>query len=226
MKNTPSDGWSFFILNGCPVELVMAMARLAKLAATYEKTTRMEWTMFNRFPVDVVIDEVRSYVNGESVEFNEMDTLTEDPNARRNRFHCIEAWRHAILLYACRVFTPNQNIYQIRQIGHLARVVLDSVRSIPETETIQKQLLLPVFLAASEVGDEYSRSCIRKYCTHWNNVSHFQHFESTLVLLEDIWSDWDPLSRDVFWWGKKLSSGDRWQSDNGNRTVVSELLLG
>ncbi|RFU35463.1 hypothetical protein B7463_g881, partial [Scytalidium lignicola] len=222
-----SDGWSFFILNACPVELVMAMARLAKLAAIYEKTTKMEWTIFDRTPVDAVIQVVRDFINREAVNFDEVEFLEEDPDTRRNRFHCIEAWRHAILLYACRVFTPKQDVYQICHINHLARIILDSVRSIPNTEIIQKQLLLPIFLAASEMGDEHNRSFVREYCKHWNNVSRFYHFQSALVLLESIWSVWDPSTRDVYWWGAKVGMKDyMYSNNNGARDIISELLLG
>ncbi|KAL7936978.1 fungal-specific transcription factor domain-containing protein [Trichoderma chlorosporum] len=201
------DQRSFFALNGCPAEFLPAMARLAKLSAIYEHTTTMRWTIFDRTPVDDVIQKVRDFVNKEDATISEIEHLEDDPDARRNRFHCIEAWRHAILLYVCRVFNPKQDARQVRHIRYLARIILDSVRSIPITEIIQKELLLPVFLAASEAGDEQSRSFVRQYCGHWSDVSHFYHFNSTLTLLESIWSDWDPSTGDTYWWGVKVRAG-------------------
>ncbi|KAF2115738.1 fungal-specific transcription factor domain-containing protein [Lophiotrema nucula] len=139
------ESWSFIVLNGCPIEFVIAMTRLAKLAAIYTKTTRMDWTIFNTFPVEVIIDEVKDYVNQEKVDIDHPGNLDEDPNARRNRFHCIEAWRHAILLYAYRVFAPNQEEAKLRLISHLARVVLDSVRCIPREDTLRSSYCYPYF---------------------------------------------------------------------------------
>ena len=165
MAYNESDGWSFFTLNGCPAEFVMAMAQLAKLSSIYEQTSHMEWTIFNKFPVDVVIEEVKAYHNEEEVTSDDFDHLKEDPEARRNRFHCVEAWRHTIILYACRVFTLMQDENGMRLINHLARVILDHVRCIPHTDILQKQVLLPVFLAASEVGDERNRAFVRRWCS-------------------------------------------------------------
>jgi Fungal specific transcription factor domain len=226
MKYDEGDNWSFFILNGCPVEFVMKMTCLAKLAAIYEKTTRMEWTTFNRLPVDALVEEVRSFVNVEDANFDDIGHLEEDPDAKRNRFYCIEAWRHAILLYSYRVFTPKQNAQSIHLISHHARVILDSVRCIPHTEVLQKQLLLPVFLAASEAGDERSRSFVRQYCKYWSDVSRFYHFESAALLLEDIWNEWELSTRKEYWWGSKIGSQDWVQYNDGAQPTVSELLLG
>jgi hypothetical protein len=204
----------------------MAMARLAKLASIYEKTTKMEWTIFNDLPVQAVVDEVKSFVNVEAVSFDDMDNLEEDTSAKRNRFHCIEAWRYAILLYAIRVFRPKQDAYQIRMIFHFARVILDSVRCIPQSEVIQKQLLLPVFLAGSEVETEWDRSFIRQYCKFWSEKSRFYHFESVVELLEDIWMDWDISTQDEYWWGAKIGLEVWSEFQDKNHAVVSEVLLG
>lgn len=220
------DNWSFFGLNGCPVEFVKAMARLAKLAAIYMKTTRMEWTIFNRLPVDAVIEQIKNYVNEEAVDINNTVHLERDLDARQNRFHCIEAWRHAILLYAYRVFVPKQDHSKLRLISHLSRLILDSVRCIPKTDVLQKQLLLPLFLAGAEVIDETTRHFILEYCTHWSNTSRFYHFESAGVLLKAIWKDASISTRDEHWWGVKLRSEACTQSEGNVQPMVSELLFG
>ncbi|KAF4448046.1 fungal specific transcription factor domain-containing [Fusarium albosuccineum] len=220
-----TDGWSFFTLNGCPGEFVRAMFRLAKLAYVYERTVSMEWTIFNRLPVDSIVDQVKSYINYEDANIYCTDETDADVNARRNRFHCIEAWRHAILLYVARVFTPKQDPSGLQAIDHHARVILDSVRCIPPTDPVQKQLLLPVFLGASEVGDDFNRSFVRQYCHHWSNEIHFYQFETVTVLLEDVWNDWDEATRDTYWWGVKTSHENRERPQQGN-WMVQELLLG
>lgn len=226
MTYDETDGWSFFTLNGCPAEFVLSMAQLAKLASIYELTTHMEWTSFNRFPVDAVIEEVKAYHNEEDVATGDFGHLDEDPDVRRNRFHCVEAWRHSIILYACRVFTPKQDGNGTRLITHLARVILDHVRCIPNSDILQKQVLLPVFLAASEVGDARNRAFVREWCKYWSITSRFYMFETAANLLEVIWKDWDTSTRDVYWWGIKIGP-ESWPKYNSMEPhMVLELLLG
>ncbi|KAI1623349.1 fungal-specific transcription factor domain-containing protein [Exophiala viscosa] len=221
-----TDGWSFLILNGCPPEFVLAMARLADLAVIYEKITHLQWAIFDRHPVDAIFEEVKCYVNHEDVNLENLGRPGDNLNDRRDRFHCIEAWRHAVLLYICRVFTPEQDSYQIRLIDHLSRSILDHARCITEHKVIQKQLLLPIFLAGSEFGDHCSRSFIRRYCTHWSNTSRFYMFETVAMLLESIWDDWDISTRDVYWWGKSIGR-QRWsQANSHEQPLALELLLG
>ncbi|KAJ6442489.1 sugar transporter [Purpureocillium lavendulum] len=223
-----NDGWSFFDLNGCPLGLLVAMARLAKLASVHEQTLRMEWTMFNRSPVDAALREVKEFVNDAEVGLDDIHNLEEEANTRRNRYHCVEAWRHAIMLYACRVFTREQDPYQLRQIDHLARIILDSVRCIPKTDILQKQLLFPVFLAASEACNETDRVFVRQYCKHWSNVSRFYHFESAATVLESVWDDWSLSTRGSYWWGVKISQGAAMglPTEVHDMALAEELLLG
>ncbi|KAF7559741.1 hypothetical protein G7046_g4404 [Stylonectria norvegica] len=221
------DGWSFFALNGCPIDLVQAMYRLAKLASIYEKTAAMEWTIFNRLPVDSIADAVKNYHNYESYNLDDTAGPGPDANARRNRFHCIEAWRHAILLYVTRVFAPRLDLLSIESVDHCTRVILDSTRCIPAASTLQKQLLLPIFLAASEVGDDSSRSFVREYCRHWSKTSHFYQFETVTALLEEVWNDWEEGTRQTYWWGIKTrkENGNDERVHRGN-SMPRELLLG
>lgn len=207
-----SDGWSSFTLNGCPLPFISAMSQLANLAAIYEQTKQMEYTLFDHAAVDAILERVKAYADIDQ----SLPTCNETnmADALRNRHHCIEAWRHGILLYAQRVFKPVPNEAGVQQISHLSRVILDSVRCIPPTETIQKQVLLPVFLAAAEVGNQWNRDFVREYCRHWTKISNFDQFETVGRLLEDIWAGWAEDTRDVYWWGVKvpaagsLESGD------------------
>lgn len=204
----------------------MAMAQLAKLAAIHDKTRQMEWTIFDRTPVDQTIVEVQDFINKEDVTLDDIGLSEEDPDARRDRFHCIEAWRHAILLYTCRVFTRLQDPAGLRKITYLARVTLDHVRCISRKSFIQKQVLLPVFLAGSEVDDETDRSWIREYCRYWSAAARFYMFESTRFLLEDIWNDWDPLTRNSYWWGLKVGGSDAQTTNGDANNLVTQVLLG
>lgn len=220
-----TDGWSFLALNGCPTEFVVAMAKLAKLAAIYEQTTRMECTIFDVSAVETVVQQVTEYVNKEKIDLETIASLRNVIDSFQNRYYCIEAWRHAIVLYARRVFYPKPKEGQIYVIDYLSRVILDSVRCIPPTDSFQKQLLLPVFLAASEIGDEWNRSFIREYCVHWSNTSHFSQFDGVLALLESLWDDWSPWTRDTYWWGFKIGQAG-WSESGAEQGLVRRLVLG
>lgn len=217
---------SFFVLNGCSIELVRAMARLANLASIHERTKQMEWTIFDRTPVDQIIADVQRFVNKEDVVLGETRPLQDDPHARRDRFHCIEAWRNAILLYTCRVFSRKQDATDLWTITHLARVILDHARCISRRSFIQKQVLLPVFLAGSEIEDEDDRSFIRNYCRHWSVTARFHMFETTRVLLEDIWKDMKSSTRDKYWWGTKVESNNARRPGGEQNDLATQILLG
>ena len=219
------DGWTFFILNGCPAELAMAMRRLARLASIYEKASGMEWTTFNTTPVKLITKEVTQWKNDEDVTADEAAYVEDDMDGRRNRFHCIEAWRYAILLYARRVFVQRQDASGLRSISYLARETLDHVRCIPRTAIVQKQALLPMFLAGAEAGDESVRDFVRDYCSYWSVKSGHFMFNTVATLLESIWAEWGVSGRDVYWWGVKVNN-TAFSPLSGEQLPVSELLLG
>ena len=219
------DGWTFFILNGCPVEFAMAMRRLARLASIYEKASNLEWTTFDTTPIEGITKQITQWKNEEDITADEAAYVEDDLDGRRNRFHCIEAWRYAILLYARRVFMRKQDTPGLRSIGYFSREILDHVRSIPRTATVQKQVLLPVFLAGAEAGVESVRAFVRDYCTYWSAKSGHLMFNTVGTLLENIWSESDLWSRDVYWWGLKVTN-TAFSSMPGEQLPVSELLLG
>ena len=223
------DSWTFFTLNGCPAELVMFMARLSILASTFEKVQTLNaespWVTFSTVPVEAIIAEVTQWTNPEGATAESIAWTDDDPEKRLNRFHCVEAWRNAILLYAYRVFYRPQTTAGLRSITYLARVVLDHVRCIPDTDVVQKQTLLPVFLAASETGDESTRDFVRNFCGHWTATARYSMFGTVGTLLESIWASWDVESRHVHWWGTIVENSDR-ESPGGEKGLVSELLLG
>ncbi|KAK3641926.1 hypothetical protein LTR56_011027 [Elasticomyces elasticus] len=162
------DGWTFFALNGCPIELVFHMARLAKLASIYEQVIDLEHTTFQDGAVASIVDTVRFWNNPEDPTLEEIGVDSSNVASRRHRYHCIEAWRNGILLYCYRVFHRPADAAHVRVITHLAHLVLDHIRCIPRTEIVQKQVLLPLFLAAAEAEDETTRDFARTYCAYWN----------------------------------------------------------
>ena len=203
------------------------MRRLAKLASIYEKVKDLEWTTFSTVPVDLICHSVAEWKNPEDVDLDEAGISGDDDlDERRNRYHCVEAWRHAILLYCRRVFTRQQNTAGLRAINHLSRQIMDHIRCIPQTAVVQKQTLLPVFLAAAEAGDEATRDFARQYCRHWSITAGYFMFETVGILLESIWTDWDAADRSIYWWGVKVNNTAQPGLASGIQIPVTEFLLG
>jgi hypothetical protein len=236
-----SDGWSFITLNGCPTLFVAAMGRLAKLAETYTTSEDPDQS-FDRAELSAILLAVKTFspddAAAEPMDLDDDDDDddgedAEDPDSMRDRHHCVEAWRHAILLYALRVFHQHPQLHQhqhqqphhpprrqslrrLRQIKHHARVILDSARCIAPQKTFQKQVLLPVFLAGAEVGDAFNREFVARYCDHWRGASRFDQFRGAKELLEVIWEGWSPWTRDTYWWGVKVARDVEGGSGNGD----------
>ena len=220
------DGWTFLDLNGCPGQFILAMARLAKLASIYEQVSALQLTPFNMLPVDLVIEEVKNWRNTEDVcSLDIEESESEDMDARRDRFHCIEAWRHAIFLYALRVFTRKQDRRGLQSISLSKRIILDHIRCIKQSMIIQKQILIPLFLAAAETKDEIDRAFVQQYCKYWSSKSRYSMFETTEVIIKDIWADCHVSMRDAYWWGVKVTCGSRLKNRRED-PMATRLLLG
>jgi hypothetical protein len=219
------DGWTFFILNGCPGEFVHAMARLAKLAAMYETVISLnsEWANFNLFPVEAIVDEVKNWKNNDDMSYQDI-MPSEDVNVKRDRFHCSEAWRYAIILYTVRVFAKKLDFQGLLSAYFLARVILDHIRCIRQDEIIQKQVLIPIILAASEIGDHSDRVFIRQYCKHWTATARYFMFETAGMVIEHIWADWQEETRDKHWWG--IIIGGRSSKQRQDEPMASQYLFG
>jgi Fungal specific transcription factor domain len=208
---------------------VHAMARLAKLASTYEKVASLncEWTTFNLLPVERLVDELKNWKNEDEFSFQDLEDCEdhEDPDMKRDRFHCSEAWRHAIILYAVRVFAKKQDQRGLQSIDFLSRIILDHIRCIKQEALIQKQVLIPVFLAAAEVGDESDRDFAREYNSNWSSRCRYYMFETAQMILERIWASWEAETRDVYWWGVTVRGGS-WSRGRQDHPMASQLLLG
>jgi hypothetical protein len=226
MIYSSEDGWSWVSLNGCPADLVLAMAHLARLASIYERVLGMEWTRFDETPVQRIIDEVERWNNPDERSAHSIGQTKGDVDVHLNRFHCVEAWRRAIQLYAYRVFSRDQSDSRLDSITYLARVILDHVRCIPDTAIVQKQTLLPVFLAGAESGNEATRDFVRAYCRHWSITARFDMFDSAATLLEHVWEDWTPATRNKYWWGSKVGKDSFTSPEDDSQFFASELLLG
>jgi hypothetical protein len=201
------------------------MARLAKLAAMYEKVALInsEWATFNLFPVEAIVEEVKKWRNEDDTTYHDTAT-TEDINAKRDRFHCSETWRYAIILYTVRAFTRKLDWQGLQSTTFLARMILDHIRCIRKNQIVQKQVLIPIFLAAAELGDETDRAFVRQYCKHWSASSRYTMFETAGTVIERIWAGWEDQNRDTYWWGIAIGGGS--SRGRQDQPMASQFLFG
>ncbi|KAE8318357.1 fungal-specific transcription factor domain-containing protein [Aspergillus transmontanensis] len=201
------DRWSFYDLTGCPSDLVVIIFKLAELAHQSTIASTMKWLTFNLTPIVQIEKQLRSWTHPSfaAPSYNQVSSSADDGtraipldedtfHAHQDRHHCAEAWRHALLLYIERIFRWDRSQIRPLSIPCLARLTLNHVRCCRRTSQTQKQLLLPVFLAGSETGDEEMRDLARGYCRWWGERSRYNMFHSVPVLLEDIWGG-------DKWWG-------------------------
>ncbi|KAK1772067.1 hypothetical protein QBC33DRAFT_575765 [Phialemonium atrogriseum] len=127
-----------------------------------------------------------------------------DPGAlehfKEDLHHCVEAWRYGLLIYIERVFKWKMDGAVSSMLGFLARKTLNHVSSCRRTTMLQKQLLLPVFLAGCETKDEHLRQEARSYYTWWNEKTRYDMFLTATALLEEVWTNQDPHC----WWGSVI----------------------
>lgn len=206
------DEWSFFDLTGCPGELVVRLYELADLARQQEIAASMRWLRFDMTAVHEAERRIAAWKNDcapdEDEEVGLIAGAEEEADAEaesrfhdaQDRYHCAEAWRHALLLYIARVF--NCTTDRPRSIPRLARLTLDHVRCVRRSSQIQKQQLLPVFLGGSESADGEMRAFAKEYCRYWAETCRYEMFGSVPVLLEEIWAE-------KKWWGTVIDGKTR-----------------
>ncbi|OGM44196.1 hypothetical protein ABOM_006996 [Aspergillus bombycis] len=216
------DRWSFYDLTGCPSDLVAIIFKLAELSHQSTIASTMEWLTFNLTPIVQIEEQLRSWTHPSfaAPSYNQAGPNVEDGtrtlpldedtfHARQDRHHCAEAWRYALLLYIERIFRWDRNQTRPLSIPCLARLTLNHVRCCRRTSQTQKQLLLPVFLAGSETGDEEMRDLARSYCRWWGERSRYNMFHSVPALLEDIWGG-------DRWWGDVVDEKTKGTSAEGS----------
>jgi hypothetical protein len=123
--------------------------------------------------------------------------------------HYIEAWRHGLLIYIERVLKWNRKEEISLMVQFLARKTLDHVRCCRRESTMQKRLLLPMFLAGCEVKDEWLRKESIEYCEWWEKKTGCDMFPTASNLMQIVWDD----EKDFEWWGPVIDQHDHTNSD-------------
>lgn len=223
--HSTQNDWTFFDLVGCPSFLVHTLVELIDLAAEYESTKGKRWTKFDHTRVSEIEDSLR---NWNEIQSPPLTAATSDDDEatmhhKQDIYHCAEAWKSALLLYVVRIFQPRSSPQSTRRLSLLSRVTLDHVRSCRRTSRVQKQLLLPVYLAACETSDGEARQFSRDYCAWWNDKSAYGMFSSAGSLMESLWTRKEDLNSQEMWWGQII---DEQLSTSAHSSPSIQCLLG
>ena len=226
VEHDQAGKWSFFAFKSCPVIFVLAMSQLSRLAGLYKRAASMGWTVFDEQTFVPELARIRRMVEDEQVDLARHESINIDmcKDSRQSQYHCIEAWRNAILLYTHRVFDRQSDSQTPASISYLANLVMDHVQWIPSSADIQKQVLLPVFLAGAEMRAPTSRKFVADYCSHWSKASRFGHFDTARDILQDLWQAMEADGK--MWWGPHIESYPWSKPQEDCEDMVSEILLG
>lgn len=206
---------TFYGVSGCPEALFRHMIRLGSYAREFELIAKMTCAKFDMGPVLQVRKEIREWLDPEYGDFTDQRFcessvlhgygVEEVAHYKEDLHHCTEAWRYGLLTYISRVFEWQRDQPAPPILGFLARKTLDHVSACRATSTLQKQLLLPVFLAGCETADGRLREVARTYCRWWNERTRYGMFLTAHALLEEVWAHGDPRA----WWGSIIDQKSR-----------------
>lgn len=213
--------WNFFDLIGCPRELVVPVMHLSSLAEEKEKASLMHWTEFDL----TIVNEIQaSIVNWKNFTFDIEDIIEEEQiQQQRDKWNCAEVWRYALLIYITRVFRWNRKMSPSPKLAIYARLLIEHVNSVRRTAIIQKQTLLPLFLAGCETKDQFSRESIRDFCQYWTEFCGYKLFNVAYSLLEEIWMKQDGSSNKESWWGSVI---DKKQQSSQSHVAAMQFSFG
>ncbi|KAJ4420839.1 hypothetical protein N0V82_004134 [Gnomoniopsis sp. IMI 355080] len=211
----PANSSDFYSISGCPQELFKHMYQLATYAHEFELASRMTCVTFDMRPVLAVEEAIKAWQPPYSIESDaDIDHLAaaslpsdyrSDPiqaaHYIQDLYHCAQAWRFALLIYIERVFKWRRREASQTCLSLYARKALNNMSSCRRSVMVQKQLLLPVFLAACETDDENLRDEAREYCKWWTGQTRYEMFITSLGMLEEVWAS----SADTdSWWGSLI----------------------
>ena len=216
VKSDEATDPAFYNISGCPEDLFKHMVQLGTYAREYELASTMKCVTFDMAPVLAVEKSIRKWSApefGDPYEpgFDDEQSpgqqgeMEELVNYRQDLYHCAEAWRYGLLIYIERVFKWRSNKRTSPLLGFLARKTLNNVASCRKSLMLQKQLLLPVFLAGCETKDEVLQQEARDYCSWWSEETHYDMFLTAVALLEEVWNSKKPDT----WWGSIIDEKTR-----------------
>ncbi|VUC30658.1 unnamed protein product [Clonostachys rosea] len=215
------DDATFYSVSGCPEALFRLMVRLGSYAREFELVSDMACAKFDLGPVLEVEKKVREWKDAEYGELQggyagnpiSGDNAAQPPDCddaemahnKEDLLHCAEAWRYALLIYILRVFKWQRNQSPPAILQFLARKTLNHVSACRQTSMLQKQLLLPVFLAGCETSDNHLREAVRFYCSWWTERTRYDMFLTAEGLIQEVWNQGNSHA----WWGSVIDGKSR-----------------
>lgn len=93
---------------------------------------------------------------------------------------------------------------------YLAEEIIWLVRELPPESAVQKQCLIPLTLAACEIGSDmeqlHFRIMAEQYCRRWSNLCGLRAFDAALGIMETVWQLVDNgLDIENIWWGEVIN---------------------
>lgn len=217
LKAEGRQPWTFYELNGCPRELLVPMMQLSNLAARDAKKGGRPSKTISRLVAEIELSVRRYEYQGGAVTdlmFEGLEIDEEAMHRERDQYHCCEAFRYGLLIYILRIFTyrracadeDRQEQERVRsRLSFLGRITLEHVHACRTTFLIQKQTMLPVFLAGAEARDPAQRKFALEFCSRWYTRFGYQMFNTVSEVMEAVWTEQD-LGHDDYWWGDELDS--------------------
>lgn len=191
-----------FALSAVPKELFKYFREIASLASEKEQVSKMKYAKFDTRRVF----ELEQCIQGFSLEECKADSgpaCEKQVHTWYDYYHGANAWKYGLLLYIARVLKWDRASELCRhETASLSRLILDSVRCCRADTSVRKQFLHPMFLAASECSDSYSRKFVVEYFEGWYQLCKYDMFKEALDLLREIWEQRDKEDTDArIWWG-------------------------
>jgi hypothetical protein len=215
-----SDGWSYLELTGCLEEFVVIMAKIASLAQQHKLALEKENLHFDISAVDEVKWTLCSITSPYPTFHADFDEEALD--LLRDRYHCTEAWRNALLIYIERVFRWTRGEPAPPNAKYIARSIMEHARCIRRENNFQKQILLPLFLAGAEIRREEDRDFVRDYCLRWTKLCGSKMFIDASDFCEEIWERTDKEDSQGIWWGTVIDK----RCSGSKLPIRPQILLG
>ncbi|VUC30651.1 unnamed protein product [Clonostachys rosea] len=217
-----SNNETFYDVSGCPEALFRHMIRLGSYAREFELVSSMTCAKFDIEPVLQVEKQITEWKDPDyedrpeqydfTLSLEQISDIETMAQYKEDLHHCAEAWRYCLLIYIGRVFRWQRDQPSQPILGFLARKTLRHVTCCRYTSQLQKQLLLPVFLAGCETNDEHLREVALSYCKWWSDRTKYDMFLTTHSLLQEFWSE----DNHEAWWGSFLDKKTKKSSDGSS----------
>ncbi|KAJ5391906.1 hypothetical protein N7509_007396 [Penicillium cosmopolitanum] len=153
------------------------MAKIASLAQQHKLALEKENLYFDINAVNEVERTLRGIPSPYPTFSTDFDEEALD--LLRDRYHCTEAWRNALLIYIERVFRWT------RANQHLQT----------------RNTLLAVSWSMPEIRREEDREFVRDYCSWWTSLCGSKMFIDASDFCEEIWERADKEGSQEIWWG-------------------------